>query len=334
MINNLLFFILLFCFNLLIVYNYNFIAQKINIYDVAIEKRKIHKGSIPVLGGLIIYSNIVFFYIYGIIVDFNLILYFLILTEIKGLFFFSVIFTLIFLIGLYDDKFNIRPLIRLMSLSILIYCMIVIDQRLIINSLDFSFSNLSINFNLGAIMFSYLCFLTLLIACNMSDGLNLQSFIFYILNFSFLFYINSNVFIITIIIALLFFALLNFKGKVFLGDSGSYLLSIILSFYFIKYYSFDYGLKSDQIFLFLFFPVLDASRCFASRLITGKNIFFPDNIHFHHLLFHKIGYFKTIVIIGSFYLFPFITYFLKISTYITFGLIVFFYLFFLIKFKS
>ena len=55
-------FIVLFV-NFLFFYNLNSIAKIINIFDVPDNNRKIHKGKIPALGGLLIIFNIILFII-------------------------------------------------------------------------------------------------------------------------------------------------------------------------------------------------------------------------------------------------------------------------------
>ena len=189
-ISNLPLIIFLVLLNIIFILNYEYLAQIINIYDNPSEERKIHKTPVPILGGIFLFLNFIFFVIYGFFFEVNFLFDAFIHTELKGLIYFLIILSLIFLIGLYDDKYKIRPLVRLISLSILIYFMIKLDQRLLINSIDFSFSDLIINFNIGIIFLSYFSIIALLIACNMSDGINLQSAIFYLLNFCTLYFIN------------------------------------------------------------------------------------------------------------------------------------------------
>ena len=333
-LENITFFIILIIINLLFIKNHKYFGKKINIYDLPNEKRKIHKKPVPLLGGLIIYFNILFFIIYIFLKDNHILLSIFKHTEIKGLVYLFLILTIIFLIGLYDDKYKIRPIIRLIALSVLIYFMIRIDQLLLINDLQFTFSNFIINFDIGLILFTYFCFLTLLISCNMSDGINLQSAFFYLINFSCLYFIEQNLIILIILFSLLVFMFLNFKGKVFLGDSGSYFLSILLGFYFIKHYNLNGTLKADQIFLFLFFPVLDSIRCFGYRLLKGKSIFVADNIHFHHILLKRINYVKTIIILTIFYLLPVFSYLFDVNSIHTLALILSAYFLLLMKFRS
>lgn len=329
-----IFIIFLILVNLIFLISSKFIGKLINIYDLPTEERKIHKTPVPILGGLIIFLNILFFIIFCFINHLDYLFKVFITTELKGSIYFLIGISAIFFIGLYDDKYNIRPFVRLVLLSILIYFLIKIDNNLLIRSLEFSFIDLTIDFNYGKVFLPYICIITLLISCNMSDGINLQSSIFYFLNFFILYFSSPNDFILLILFSILIFSVLNFNGRIFLGDSGSYLLSILLSFYFIKYYNFNLISKADHIFLFLFFPVLDASRCFYSRLIKGSSIFLPDKNHFHHILLNKIGYKKTIVTLACFYLAPFIGYLLNFSSIYIFILIIIIYFFFLYKFKS
>ena len=329
-----IFFITLIIINFLFIKNYKYLGKKINIYDLPNEKRKIHKKPVPLLGGLIIYFNILLLIIYIFFKDPLILLSTFKHTEFKGLFYLFIILTIIFLIGLYDDKYKIRPFVRLIGISILIYFMIKIDQQLLISQLKFTFSNSIINFDIGLIIFTFFCFLTLLISCNMSDGINLQSAFFYLINFSILYFIEQNLIIFIILFSLMIFIFLNFKGKIFLGDSGAYILSILLGFYYIKYYNLNGTLKADQIFLFLFFPVLDSMRCFGFRLLKGKSIFLPDNTHFHHILLKKIGYFKTITILVIFYLLPLFPYLLDGEFISAFIFILLAYFLLIFKFRS
>ena len=66
----------------------------------------------------------------------------------------------------------------------------------------------------------------------MYDGVNLQSSIFYSVNFIFIMlYMNQlNIVLISIIIGLITFSYLNYRNKVFLGDNGVFILSFLLGY--------------------------------------------------------------------------------------------------------
>ena len=148
------------------------------------------------------------------------------------------------------------------------------DNTAQLKNLTFSKVGFEITFGMGSILFSYLCLIIFLISCNMLDGINLQSFIFYIANFVFLFYSRK----FTNIVDNFFFnnfAILNYNGKIFLGDSQFvYLISILLGVFYIKYYNLNIGsLNADVILSILLFPVLDATRCISIRIFKGKKSF-------------------------------------------------------------
>ena len=92
---------------------------------------------------------------------------------------------------------------------------------------------------------------------------------------------------------------LNLKSKMFLGDSGSYILSFLISIFLIHIFNnTQINFSSDLVFLFLCIPGFDLLRLAIFRLINKKHPFKADKNHIHHLLIKKIGYLKTITYIN------------------------------------
>ena len=116
--------------------------------------------------------------------------------------------------GLYDDKFTLSPFTRLLVITFSIYLILKTDDTLLLKELLFSFSNLSLQINSLAFPFTLLCFISLILALNMFDGINLQSGIF-IFIFSFVVVITKNISILLLLISIIIFLYLNFKNKVF-----------------------------------------------------------------------------------------------------------------------
>ena len=82
----------------------------------------------------------------------------------------------------------------------------------------------------------------------------------------------------------------------FLGDSGSYILSFLISIYLIYIFNnTDINFPSDLVFLFLCVPGYDLLRLAIFRIIKKKHPFKADRNHIHHLLIKKIGYARTII---------------------------------------
>ena len=330
MTHNIIFIFLTLVLNIIFLINLNKISKIINIFDFPNLTRKIHKKPTPLLGGLLIFFNIIFFFIFFFIFDKNILFNVFIITELKPLIYFLFLLILIFFIGLYDDKYNLSAFARVLMIYLLVYFFLKIDNTSIISNLSFSFTDHEIKFGIGSVMFTSICLIVLIIACNMFDGINFQSFLFFFTNFLFLFLIHPNIFLIILVISILVFGYLNFSGKIFLGDSGVYLLSVILGIFYLKFYNFSYGnMSSDVIFSMLLLPVLDSIRCIVIRTINGKNPLFGDKTHLHHILIKKFSYQKTILIISSLILIPFIFYMLDVSVIFTIGTIFLVYFYFL-----
>ena len=317
--------------NLVFLIKFNTLSRIIKIFDYPNEKRKTHKKPIPLIGGIIIFVNFIFSLVFLFLKDQNLVNYFYIFSN-KIFLIFLITVLIIFLTGIYDDKFSLSPIKRLFFITFSTYVLIKTDHTLILNELFFSSFNMNVRTNSLDLIFTLMCIISLILALNMFDGINLQSGIFYLLFFSFCTFVTKNSFFILIIIPILFFLYLNFKNKTFLGDSGSYLLSFLVCFFSIKIYKYEGYIYADHILTILLLPILDAVRVTLQRLYAERKIFEPDRIHFHHLLLKKYNYTRTIIIISVFFLFPYLCFFLKINSILTITVISFFY-FYLLKKK-
>ena len=120
---------------------------------------------------------------------------------------------------------------------------------------------------------------------------------------------------------MLAFLVLNHKYKSFLGDSGSYVLAFIFSYFFIKIYNQTEHIKVDHIFLFMIIPGIDLIRLFLVRISKKvKNPFKPDRNHLHHIISKKFNLINTNLIIQCIIIIP------SLSGYY-FDLHMFFYLY-------
>ena len=304
----------------------SWIKTKIIIFDNPDNSRKIHSHPTPLFGGLLIYINLFIFFLFFFLFDKKILVENLRLSENIVLIFFFVIFSIIFLVGLYDDKFSISSRLRTLILFLLVWIFIYASDIVHLKEIKFFFVEANLELERFKVIFPSICILILMISCNLYDGINFQSFLFYFINFSFLFFLKDNFFILIIIISLLFFGYMNFKGRIFLGDSGVYLLSFILGYFYIVYYNLQFKtIYAEQIFLILLFPILDATRVFIVRLISNKNIFEPDQNHFHHLILKKFGKRESLVILTLFNFFPVMSYFISLKILISFSIYIFCY---------
>ena len=304
LVNNIFYYeiILIVCLNFLIISQFSKIKDIINIQDSPDNSRKFHKNETPLLGGIIILSNLIFIWILSF--------FFLSLEFLKNDNSFFLGALLFFCVGLIDDKFQLKPILKLLLTSFIVLIIFEIDSGLIVNKLYFEFLDNPIVLGNLSIPITLLCFLLLSNAFNMFDGINLQLSLYVLQIFIFLFFINVYpLLIIFMLFSLLTFIFLNFKGKTFLGESGSNSLTFLVAFLLIKTYNqeqdffFDENIKGihvEQIFIILSLPGLDMIRLFFSRLQESGSPFKPDRKHIHHILTDRMSFFKSLLIIQGF----------------------------------
>jgi len=141
----------------------------------------------------------------------------------------------------------------------------------------------------------------------MFDGINLQSSIYSLFILVYFFSLNSESLLIALLIIFtLFFICLNHLNKSFLGDSGTLLISFMLSVFFIKLFNEKKIIYSDEILIFMLVPGLDMIRLFFERIKNKRNPFSFDRLHLHHLLLRRLNYFKTILTIMLLIIIPII----------------------------
>ena len=80
----------------------------------------------------------------------------------------------------------------------------------------------------------------------------------------------------------------NNASKVFLGDSGSYMLGFIIA---LSLINFSQGntqtLTTSSVLWIAALPILDTMGVILRRLKSGQSTFLPDRRHLHHLLMNK-----------------------------------------------
>ena len=273
-------------FIFLMVSKYSYKIRKGVLLDKDFSKpQAFHQFAISRSGGIagIISLNIFF------------LIYFLLYKNI--LFEYIVLCNLMFFIGFLDDfKIKISPFKRL--LLMIIFLFFSIDAlSLEISNIDILFLIDLLQIKFFSVIFVLLCFLFVINGANLIDGFNGLLTINLIIINLILLYINiSNgnnefsIFLSAQIIILLSFLLFNFpNAKIFLGDSGSYLMGTLVSLNSIitnnlnpTYSSFFFC----TILFYLFFEVLFS---FLRKVIQNKSPVQPDNKHLHMLIYERIS---------------------------------------------
>ena len=277
--------------NVIIFFTFSSIAKNINIYDFPDKKRKLHSRPVPAIGGLFVLNALVLGFVYMNIYINTL------FPGFKNLISFFLAGLSIFILGVFDDKFSVRPNTKLSILFFIILILVLINDNLIIQELNFSFLDKKIYLENFSILFTVVCILLFLNAFNMIDGINLIAGLYSFLLFLYLNFISGNEFYLFFLVSLPFFLIKNFKNNSFLGNSGSLLIAFILSICFIRSYQISDIIYCEEIFLMMAIPGLDMLRLFVSRIVAGKNPFQADRNHLHHLLINKFSYSTSVLIL-------------------------------------
>ena len=159
-------------FNFLLILNYKKVSSLINIYDRPDKVRKFHKFPVPIVGGILIFINFLLFF--SLIFYFSGINAFFFLSSIQDFIILYIFFTIFFLIGLFDDKQNLSPKLRLIFTSLASILIIILDKNFIIFSISLFNFELNFSYKFFSICFTVFCIIVLINALNMIDGINLQ----------------------------------------------------------------------------------------------------------------------------------------------------------------
>ncbi len=302
--NIFLFFIILFNFILIIFFD------KIKFFHLNLDspdgKRKLHKKPTPLAGGIIIFLNLIIYFIF-LSSNQNILFNEIIFDDYRDVIIFFITSLLIFSLGFMDDRYNISASRKFLIILIIITLSLVFDDNLNIKIIKFSFLEKNFELSQYYIIMTCFCFLVFLNAFNMFDGINLQSSIYSIIVFlNILYFYNDSLIAKIILISIFTYSYLNLKNKSFLGDSGSLLIAFIIGYFFIKLYNREIINHTDEVVIYMLVPGIDLIRLFFKRLLLKRNPLSSDRFHLHHLLLLKYSFRKSILILVGLILLPII----------------------------
>jgi len=323
--------------NLAIFLNFKKFAEVINVYDAPDKKLKLHKKNTPILGGLILIINYSIYLLFQLLFSDNFLSIPKKIFNIEGYLSILILIFGFFILGFYDDKNKLAPKNKLFFSILLILVSILLNQNLILNSFSLTIFTNKVFLNSFSITFTIFCIILLINALNFFDGINGQSCIFFIIVFSFLFFKSEmNYFYLLSILLILFILFLNLMNKLFLGDGGIFLMGIIASISLILEHNVQKNIVYvDEIFFLLLLPGIDLIRLTIIRVFKGRNAFFGDRNHIHHLLVNKFSIFYTNLILIFVSLIPIIMFlFLELNFFIVFFIFLILYIFIISTLRS
>ena len=246
-------------------------------------KQRVHEGEIPRLGGIIIFLFLLIFSI--VLNDKNL------SRELQ----INLLCLLpMMLVTIKEDLVhNVDVRQRLLGLLLSATIMImfstnnlpVVDHIIVISDL---FHN-----PVFSITFFTLCLISLANGCNFIDGMNgLLSFYLLgaLMSCMHLSFLTQDTFIgkpiLLYAFMIILFLMVNYPwGKIFMGDTGAYLMALLVGVWVIDFFGNHESISSWNAGLIFFYPIAEVVFSFFRKLYQKKSPFQPDREHLHLKVF-------------------------------------------------
>lgn len=268
------------------------------LFDEPGEARKLHKRVVPTIGGIIIFAATVFAVAMWFPVGLNP--YESLIRGVKDFQYIVATLLMLFFVGIKDDIVGTAP-IKKLAAHIIVGMILVLMAEIRIRSLHGLFGIYDIPL-WASIFLSMFTYIVVVNAFNLIDGVDgLASGVGLIASTAFgtIFMFGGDM-----VMALLSFSLagslaaflfFNFSpAKIFMGDSGSLSIGLIMSILAIKLVEFVPAEESPALIFelvspvtvlaILVYPLTDTLRIFIYRATKGVSPFSADRNHLHHLL--------------------------------------------------
>ncbi len=202
---------------------------------------------------------------------------------------------MMFLIGAIDDRKHQPPLLRLGAAMAVLILLIALVPDFSVGELRFGrASTIWMLPGLAGIGFTLVCLVGLLNAINMADGKN-GIVIGFGLIWTVIMAFHAPAMLWPVMAgaggALAVTLAFNLRGKLFLGDGGSYALSALYGLVAIFAYNAPQtSLNADDAAVLFAIPVFDTVRLMIVRAIGGRSPLEGDRDHLHHHLYARIGW--------------------------------------------
>ena len=265
--------------------NLFFIKKKFLLDKIHSSSHKIYltQNQTPLSGGILFLTLFIFFLSY-----FNT-------TE-------KILMSSIFFVGIFSYMNKLKsPPLRLLLQFLTIFLIINVSETYVYGTrLDFLDSLINKYFFIK-LFFTIFCILVFINGSNFIDGINtlaggyfasvLLIFIIVLTNADLPELLNVITDLKIMLLFLAVFLTYNLFSKSFLGDGGSYFISLVIGIYCIKISSIlANNISPFFVALILWYPAFEnLFSILRRRFYQGKEVKYADNLHLHHLLFAKLN---------------------------------------------
>ena len=258
----------------ILIVNKIFLNKNILISEAGDRHQKFASiNKIPLTGGIFLFLNLLFY--------FN--------QNILSVILFSLF---ILILGIFSDLKYISSASKRLIFQVLIVAFFVTFNNLQIINTKIYFLDQILSNDISNYIFVTFCILIVINGSNFLDGLNTLCIGYYFIILVIIYNLSNNQIIFLyglnveyILLAFILIFLLNFFNKIYLGDSGSYLLGFLLSIFLIKIYSWNQNISPFFIILMLWYPSFETLFSIIRKNIMSKSPMTPDANHLHHQIF-------------------------------------------------
>lgn len=278
------------------------LARALNLMDVPGGRKK-HLHPTPLMGGLAIILVIT-----PLIISYTLVYPYYFQSAV---FIITAVGFSITILAIVDDRIHIPPIVRLVVSGLLFGSAMWWIPGLQIGSISWNGGMGYISLGRFTIVLTVLSLIALINAINMADGKNglVTGLCF---GFSVILLVSARANLGPVVAILtgttLALFVFNLRGRIFLGDGGSYGLAALIGLFSIYVYQrSDLLVSADQIGLMFMVLVGDMGRLMIARIRKGKSPFEPDRNHLHHLLQEQIGWQRGLLLYWCLVFLPTVT---------------------------
>lgn len=240
-------------------------------------EHRLHQAPTPMVGGLAVYIGLLIGWAFIDVMSSGLL----------------ICLSLICYVGALDDRYSLPSWSRFIAQGVIVYLMIKLTG-VQLNSLGVLFSDHELSLGAWSVPMTIFATIGVINAVNMSDGLDgLAGSLVLTALLALLFVsLQEATLILTAIFSLVGFLFWNLRvgrerATIFMGDAGSTMLGLLLSYLLIKYSQNSDGIRPVTALWLLALPLIDAVAVLVVRPLRGKSPFQADRLHYHHQLLDK-----------------------------------------------
>jgi UDP-N-acetylmuramyl pentapeptide phosphotransferase/UDP-N-acetylglucosamine-1-phosphate transferase len=270
-INNFTFIIIFFFSTYILI----FLFKKFKILNdnnFFIHKNFINKSKPPVAGGIIILLAI-------LLINQNYLL--------------KLIIFLFFLLGIFSDLLIIKKSSQRIIIQTVLIISYIIISNVSVQNINLKIFDIFLQNKIFSLIFTLICLLVLVNGSNFIDGVNnlLSGYYLIVISLVIYIFIEKNIkidfdYYYYLLVSLSVFYIFNMFNKIYLGDSGSYILSFFIGILLINLSNTNVSNISPLfVTLLLWYPAFENLFSIIRKSFQGRKIYKPDNSHLHHVIF-------------------------------------------------